>query len=355
MGTPKVGRNDPCPCGSGKKYKSCCVGKFEPQPRLILPIHNSPRNSVKPAQPPVEVPKVSAWIWNVFSGDQKASAALKLIEDKAASFAKNYCVGTELPDDKFLSNETDLIYRLGLHLASFQMSYGRRLATLYCDALESINRRRLHLSSLAMRSYLEHTGAVIYFGQKLKKRLVEGIKTQAQLDKVINLLRLALRGGRFEWTAYAMGGEAWDKLIESYAKAENQKQEPLPEIRQESCAEFIAAFEERLTKEFPQHQGKVRAIYAMLSDICHPSFGGDLFFVEVHPKAGLVRQRAEPQDEVMRNFIRRIALTVLRDFSEITIAALNDINGLADSLEQHNKDGKIRKIPSKLIFPIQLK
>ena len=22
--TPKVGRNDPCPCGSGKKYKRCC-------------------------------------------------------------------------------------------------------------------------------------------------------------------------------------------------------------------------------------------------------------------------------------------------------------------------------------------
>lgn len=23
----KIGRNDPCPCGSGKKYKSCCFGK----------------------------------------------------------------------------------------------------------------------------------------------------------------------------------------------------------------------------------------------------------------------------------------------------------------------------------------
>jgi uncharacterized protein len=23
-GTPKVGRNDPCPCGSGRKYKHCC-------------------------------------------------------------------------------------------------------------------------------------------------------------------------------------------------------------------------------------------------------------------------------------------------------------------------------------------
>jgi uncharacterized protein YecA (UPF0149 family) len=23
--TPKVGRNDPCQCGSGKKYKKCCM------------------------------------------------------------------------------------------------------------------------------------------------------------------------------------------------------------------------------------------------------------------------------------------------------------------------------------------
>ena len=26
-GEKKVGRNDPCPCGSGKKYKKCCMGK----------------------------------------------------------------------------------------------------------------------------------------------------------------------------------------------------------------------------------------------------------------------------------------------------------------------------------------
>ena len=24
---PKIGRNDPCPCGSGKKYKKCCLYK----------------------------------------------------------------------------------------------------------------------------------------------------------------------------------------------------------------------------------------------------------------------------------------------------------------------------------------
>ena len=25
----KIGRNDPCPCGSGKKYKKCCYPKYE--------------------------------------------------------------------------------------------------------------------------------------------------------------------------------------------------------------------------------------------------------------------------------------------------------------------------------------
>lgn len=33
---PKIGRNDPCPCGSGKKYKACCLSKAQaadhPQP-----------------------------------------------------------------------------------------------------------------------------------------------------------------------------------------------------------------------------------------------------------------------------------------------------------------------------------
>ena len=27
VNTDKIGRNDPCPCGSGKKYKKCCLDK----------------------------------------------------------------------------------------------------------------------------------------------------------------------------------------------------------------------------------------------------------------------------------------------------------------------------------------
>ncbi len=33
----KAGRNDPCPCGSGKKYKKCCLPKHEEARRMIPP------------------------------------------------------------------------------------------------------------------------------------------------------------------------------------------------------------------------------------------------------------------------------------------------------------------------------
>ena len=32
----KASRNDPCPCGSGKKYKKCCLGKELPNPAGLL-------------------------------------------------------------------------------------------------------------------------------------------------------------------------------------------------------------------------------------------------------------------------------------------------------------------------------
>lgn len=42
----KIGRNDPCPCGSGKKYKRCCLAQSEAADRQALgptasaPTHN---------------------------------------------------------------------------------------------------------------------------------------------------------------------------------------------------------------------------------------------------------------------------------------------------------------------------
>ena len=33
----KIGRNDPCPCGSGKKYKKCCMASDEAAARAARP------------------------------------------------------------------------------------------------------------------------------------------------------------------------------------------------------------------------------------------------------------------------------------------------------------------------------
>ena len=36
MASPKVGRNEPCPCGSGRKYKQCCAQKQAAMSRVTL-------------------------------------------------------------------------------------------------------------------------------------------------------------------------------------------------------------------------------------------------------------------------------------------------------------------------------
>lgn len=44
--TKRIGRNDPCPCGSGKKYKKCCESrlgrrKFQASPLSSHPVKAS--------------------------------------------------------------------------------------------------------------------------------------------------------------------------------------------------------------------------------------------------------------------------------------------------------------------------
>jgi len=38
----KIGRNEPCPCGSGKKYKNCCLGS------KVAPVNRTPSKPEKP-------------------------------------------------------------------------------------------------------------------------------------------------------------------------------------------------------------------------------------------------------------------------------------------------------------------
>lgn len=41
----KIGRNDPCPCGSGKKYKSCCLAKKGEKKKISAKWLNAPKGT----------------------------------------------------------------------------------------------------------------------------------------------------------------------------------------------------------------------------------------------------------------------------------------------------------------------
>jgi hypothetical protein len=47
----KAGRNDPCPCGSGKKYKKCCLAKNVEESLKQAAVISPPPSSVAPPQP----------------------------------------------------------------------------------------------------------------------------------------------------------------------------------------------------------------------------------------------------------------------------------------------------------------
>ncbi len=63
----KTGRNEPCPCGSGKKYKQCCLAKDEAAARAARP--------AQPAAPPARRPSLASYFQVSDDADQLTKAS----------------------------------------------------------------------------------------------------------------------------------------------------------------------------------------------------------------------------------------------------------------------------------------
>lgn len=73
---PKVGRNDPCPCGSGKKFKKCCLNKPESSvPEVKVPGPGEAKTDKKAEPPKVKSPKAAPVKGSKKPGKQKGSAS----------------------------------------------------------------------------------------------------------------------------------------------------------------------------------------------------------------------------------------------------------------------------------------
>ena len=68
----KTGRNEPCPCGSGKKYKQCCLEKDEAAARAARP--------AQPAAPPARRPSLASYFQVSDDADQLTKASNGVVE-----------------------------------------------------------------------------------------------------------------------------------------------------------------------------------------------------------------------------------------------------------------------------------
>jgi tetratricopeptide (TPR) repeat protein len=129
--TPKVGRNDPCPCGSGKKYKNCCL--------LISKSNTSSSNTA--------------------SIDKEINdAGMLSLEHDVQAITKAIQKLQNLKNRPNLTEDQKLNIQLGL--ASAYQRRGEHMTAL--EVLESIDIEMHSSGDRTMTTYVKHLRAVSY-------------------------------------------------------------------------------------------------------------------------------------------------------------------------------------------------
>ena len=87
------GRNDPCPCGSGKKFKKCCAAKIEARTEPLPVVQNIPRKGAVPT--PAEMNQLAA-LFNAGRYAELENRARLLVEQYPDSGFAWKALGTSL-------------------------------------------------------------------------------------------------------------------------------------------------------------------------------------------------------------------------------------------------------------------
>ena len=81
----KIGRNDPCPCGSGKNYKRCCLGKDAPTRALPDSAERAPAQVTSPIHPSLgPFAGMTAYVIAKLFEDSEQFARMKRLEPEKA-------------------------------------------------------------------------------------------------------------------------------------------------------------------------------------------------------------------------------------------------------------------------------
>ena len=125
MPNPTPGRNDPCPCGSGKKYKNCCLGKDRARQLRSTSWRNEEQATLEKLLAFAQRPTFTAQItvaFNLFWNGTYGLSALRMIDQgESARFLDWYMFdyrlegGSQRIIDLFAGDET-------IHLSTVELS-----------------------------------------------------------------------------------------------------------------------------------------------------------------------------------------------------------------------------------------
>ena len=88
----KIGRNDPCPCGSGKKYKNCCMGRSTSSPDAFKQLYQK-RYNIR-LKTPADVEKIRRAGQLVMATFKEVEAVLRpgLVTDEINTIVHDFTV-----------------------------------------------------------------------------------------------------------------------------------------------------------------------------------------------------------------------------------------------------------------------
>ena len=136
MAKNKTGRNDPCTCGSGKKYKKCCLPKFE-QAQHIRQQQQLP-------------PNVPVMLDDDDDLDELSNSVVDLIRERRFEQAETVCreLRQRYPEMPDWMERTAMLHEARGQYALAASFYRKTLAhtqdPAYADGFEDVGRQYYH-------------------------------------------------------------------------------------------------------------------------------------------------------------------------------------------------------------------
>ena len=264
----------------------------------------------------------------------EAAERFDAAEALIASFTKTHLVPWRVANAETARQmNATVVEAIQANVSAVQVSTGRRVATLLNDTVDLVNRRRLLASMLTLRAALELAASVVYFERRIVERLTKGISTQAELDALLEEVRRALQGGRFDWGRWWKGGADVAALVQEYRDAKKGAV-PTAEIVQTNVVTMIDHLERAATDLDPAAKGRVTMLYGLLSDMCHPAAGGDMLFIDPGAPSGWVAHLDHHHDDMITWAVSAVTLPAIVDIGRVARASIHRLASVARTLKE---------------------